>query len=232
MTKGNIPRHVGFIMDGNGRWAKEHGKPRTFGHKKGADVIHEIVSASFNGGIEVVSLYAFSTENWARPKDEVDSIFDLLRKFLKKYAKELIDEEIKLIISGDLSALPENLRSECLERIADTCRFSEHVLNIAINYGSKAEIVRAVNQALKNGKTQISEEDIAENSYTKGLPDIDLIVRTGGEQRLSNFFLWQAAYAELYFTDVYWPDFHKKQLGEAIGWFSNRQRRFGDVSPK
>ena len=224
-----IPRHIGFIMDGNGRWAKEKGKPRVFGHKKGADVIHEIVSASFNSDIEVVSLYAFSTENWSRPKEEVDSILDLLRKFLKKYAKELIDEEIKLIISGDLSALPEALRLECEARIADTSRFKDHVLNIAINYGSKAEIVRSANLAFSQGKTSITEEDISSNAYTCGLPDIDLIVRTGGEQRLSNFFLWQSAYAELYFTDVYWPDFHKKQLFDALEWYSARNRRFGNV---
>lgn len=224
-----VPRHIGFIMDGNGRWAKAHGRPRSYGHKKGADVIHDIVSACFNGDIEVVSLYAFSTENWSRPKDEVDTILDLLRKFLKRYAKELIDEEIKLIISGDIERLPEGLRKECEKRMAETSRFTDHILNIAINYGSRAEITRAANRLIAAGKTHITEEDLSGEMYTAGLPDVDLIVRTSGEMRISNFLLWQAAYAELYFTEVCWPDFNEKELDKAVDWFSNRSRRYGGI---
>ena len=224
-----IPRHVGFIMDGNGRWAKAHGKPRSYGHKKGADVIHEIVSACCDNGVEVVSLYAFSTENWSRPQEEIDTIFDLLRKFLKKYSKELIDEKIKLIISGDVSALPKSLADECEARVKDTENFSEHVLNIAINYGSRAEITRAVNSLIQKGKTNVTEQDISSELYTAGLPDIDYVIRTSGEMRLSNFFLWQCAYAEFYFTDVNWPDFHKKQLEEAFAEYAKRGRRYGGV---
>ena len=146
---GAVPKHIGFIMDGNGRWAKARKKPRTFGHQKGADVIEEVVSACFSRGVEAVSLYAFSTENWSRPKEEVDKIFDLLRKFLSRYSKKLIDEKIRLVISGELSALPGELRTECEKRMLATKDFTGKTLNIAINYGSRAEIVRAMN-LLKN----------------------------------------------------------------------------------
>ena len=223
-----LPKHVGFIMDGNGRWAKARNKPRTFGHQKGADVIYEIVSACFNRGIEAVSLYAFSTENWSRPRKEIDKIFDLLRRFLKKYSATLLREKIRLIISGDLSALPDGLREECERRIGETKAFSSHTLNIAINYGSRAEILRAVN-LLKGREGEVGEEEFSSCLYTAGLPDIDLVVRTSGEQRLSNFFLWQCAYSEFYFTEVLWPDFHEKQLTDALVWFSRRKRRFGGV---
>lgn len=223
-----LPKHVGFIMDGNGRWAKARNKPRTFGHQKGADVIYEIVSACFNRGIEAVSLYAFSTENWSRPREEIDKIFDLLRRFLKKYSATLLREKIRLIISGDLSALPDGLREECERRIGETKEFSSHTLNIAINYGSRAEILRAVN-LLKGREGEVGEEEFSSCLYTAGLPDVDLVVRTSGEQRLSNFFLWQCAYSEFYFTEVLWPDFHEKQLTDALVWFSRRKRRFGGV---
>ncbi len=224
-----IPSHVGFIMDGNGRWAKQRNKPRNFGHKKGADRVEEIVSASFSYGVKCVSLYAFSTENWSRPKEEVDKILEILSKFLNKYLKTLLKNQIKLVVSGDLSRLPLDLQKSIKERIEITSSFEDRILNIAINYGSKQEITQAVNALLKSGKTEIAESDIENNLYTKGLPDVDLVVRTSGEQRLSNFFLWQCAYAEFYFTDVMWPDFNESELLKAFNWFNDRDRRFGKV---
>lgn len=224
-----VPRHVGIIMDGNGRWAKQRGKPRSYGHKKGADVIDEVVTACFERGADAVSLYAFSTENWVRPKEEVDAIFGLLGILIDKKLAKLIKNEIKLIISGDISPLPEGLRKKCSNAVQKSGKFKGKVLNVALNYGSRAEITRAVNVALGSGKTEITEEDISAGLYTAGLPDIDLVIRTSGEMRLSNFFLWQCAYAEFYFTDVLWPDFHKEELDKAFEWYSHRKRRFGGV---
>lgn len=224
-----VPRHVGIIMDGNGRWAKQRGKPRSYGHKKGADVIDEVVTACFERGADAVSLYAFSTENWVRPKEEVDAIFGLLGILIDKKLAKLIKNEIKLIISGDISSLPESLRKKCANAVQKSGKFKGKVLNVALNYGSRAEITRAVNVALGSGRTEITEEDISAGLYTAGLPDIDLVIRTSGEMRLSNFFLWQCAYAEFYFTDVLWPDFHKEELDKAFEWYSHRKRRFGGV---
>ena len=224
-----VPRHVGIIMDGNGRWAKQRGKPRSYGHKKGADVIDEVVTACFERGADAVSLYAFSTENWVRPKEEVDAIFGLLGILIDKKLAKLIKREVKLIISGDISSLPEGLRKKCANAVQKSGKFKGKVLNVALNYGSRAEITRAVNVALGSGRTEITEEDISAGLYTAGLPDIDLVIRTSGEMRLSNFFLWQCAYAEFYFTDVLWPDFHKEELDKAFEWYSHRKRRFGGV---
>ena len=224
-----VPRHVGIIMDGNGRWAKQRGKPRSYGHKKGADVIDEVVTACFERGADAVSLYAFSTENWVRPKEEVDAIFGLLGILIDKKLAKLIKNEVKLIISGDISSLPEGLRKKCSNAVQKSGKFKGKVLNVALNYGSRAEITRAVNVALGSGRAEITEEDISAGLYTAGLPDIDLVIRTSGEMRLSNFFLWQCAYAEFYFTDVLWPDFHKEELDKAFEWYSHRKRRFGGV---
>ncbi len=221
-------KHVGFIMDGNGRWAKARQKPRTFGHKKGADAIIDVLEECFNNGVTVVSLYAFSTENWSRPKQEIDAIFDLLDNFLKKYSKKLYEKKARLVISGDLSPVSKGLRERCEKLVADTACFNEYVLNIALNYGSRNELVRAFN-LLKGKGEEITEEDISKALYTADLPDIDLVVRTSGEMRLSNFFLWQCAYAEFYFTDVLWPDFNKEETKKAIEWFYGRKRRFGGI---
>lgn len=224
-----VPRHIGFIMDGNGRWAKLRGKSRSYGHKKGADVIEEVVSACFFEGVEAVSLYAFSTENWSRPKEEIDTIFDLLEKFLRRYENKLVNERIRLIISGDLSEISEKLRNRSISVMKNTERFVGKTLNIAINYGGRAEIVRAAKLLSETGEP-ITEENLAGRLYTTGLPDIDLVVRTSGESRLSNFFLWQCAYAELYFTDVLWPDFKTEELKKALDWFAGRKRRFGNIT--
>lgn len=224
-----VPRHIGFIMDGNGRWAKLRGKSRSYGHKKGADVIEEVVSACFGEGVEAVSLYAFSTENWSRPKEEIDTIFDLLEKFLRRYENKLVNERIRLIISGDLSEISEKLRNRSISVMKNTERFVGKTLNIAINYGGRAEIVRAAKLLSETGEP-VTEENLAGRLYTTGLPDIDLVVRTSGESRLSNFFLWQCAYAELYFTDVLWPDFKTEELKKALDWFAGRKRRFGNIT--
>ncbi len=224
-----VPRHIGFIMDGNGRWAELRGKSRSYGHKKGADVIEEVVSACFDEGVEAVSLYAFSTENWSRPKEEIDTIFDLLEKFLRRYENKLVNERIRLIISGDLSEISEKLRNRSISVMKNTERFVGKTLNIAINYGGRAEIVRAAKLLSETGEP-ITEENLAGRLYTTGLPDIDLVVRTSGESRLSNFFLWQCAYAELYFTDVLWPDFKTEELKKALDWFAGRKRRFGNIT--
>lgn len=223
------PKHVGFIMDGNGRWAKLRGKPRSFGHIKGSDNVEKVVTGCFERGIYAVTLYAFSTENRSRPKEEVDKILSLLEKFLKKYIKTLVKNEVKLVFSGDLSVLPKSLKNLAEEKTQQTENFTKNVLNIALNYGSRAEIIRACNALIKSGKSEVTEKDFENELYTKFLPEMDLIVRTGGEKRLSNFFMYQAAYAELYFTDVYWPDFNEEELDKALLWFSKRQRRFGNV---
>ena len=224
-----VPRHIGFIMDGNGRWAKLRGKSRSYGHKKGADVIEEVVSACFDEGVEAVSLYAFSTENWSRPKEEIDTIFDLLEKFLRRYENKLVNERIRLIISGDLSEISEKLRNRSISVMKNTERFVGKTLNIAINNGGRAEIVRAAKLLSETGEP-ITEENLAGRLYTTGLPDIDLVVRTSGESRLSNFFLWQCAYAELYFTDVLRRDFKTEELKKALDWFAGRKRRFGNIT--
>ncbi|MBE5743924.1 MAG: di-trans,poly-cis-decaprenylcistransferase [Clostridiales bacterium] len=224
----SIPRHVGFIMDGNGRWAKQKNKPRNFGHKKGAENVEKVVSACFKLGVEYISLYAFSTENWARPEQEVNAIMDLLQKFLVKYKKTLLTNEIRLIVSGDRTRLNDALIEKILDVEKETSHFSK-VLNIAINYGAKQEILSAVNAILKDGLESVTETQFEDYLYTKDIPPIDLVVRTSGEQRISNFFLWQSAYAEFYFTDVLWPDFNEQEVEKAIKSYSLRNRRFGKL---
>ena len=225
-----IPKHVGFIMDGNGRWAKAKGKPRTYGHQKGADAIQGVVEECYNLEIKVVSLYAFSTENWSRPKEEVDAIFNILRKFLKKHKKTLLKHKARLMVSGDISELPSELAQEIAELIEETKSNTEHVLNIAINYGSRRELVMAIKEIIKDNTTEITEQTISDHLYTAGLPDVDLVVRTSGECRISNFLLYQSAYAEFYFTPTLWPDFGKEELRKAVDWFNGRDRRYGGVN--
>ena len=223
------PKHVGFIMDGNGRWAKKRGEPRTFGHIKGSDRVDEIVSACFERGISCVSLYAFSCENWQRPKEEVDKIIDILRKFLVKYYKKLMKNKIRLIFSGDISVLPKDVYTLMLQRKEESKNFEGKTLNIAINYGGRQEILKATNELLNSGVNSVDEVEFSKRLYTNGLPDIDLVVRTSGEQRISNFFIWQIAYAELYYTDVLWPDFDEGELDKALSWYNTRNRRFGKI---
>ncbi|MBR6737344.1 MAG: di-trans,poly-cis-decaprenylcistransferase [Clostridia bacterium] len=223
-----IPRHVGFIMDGNGRWAKKRGMPRNFGHKKGADNVEKVVSHCFEKGVECISLYAFSTENWGRPEEEVSKIMELFYDFLLKYTKTLTDNGIRLKISGDKTKLSKKL-IDLAESREELTKNYKKVLNLAINYGSRQELTSAVNTLIASGKTSVTEEDVKSALYTFDLPDIDLVIRTSGESRLSNFFLWQSAYAELYFTPVLWPDLSSSDIDEAFSWYESRNRRFGKL---
>ncbi len=223
-----VPKHVAFIMDGNGRWAKARGKSRSFGHQKGADVLDGISDRARELGIEVLSFYAFSTENWKRPKEEVSRLLALLFRLLKSKLSYLIKNETRLIISGDLSSLDDKRRKKIEEAMQKTAHFTKRAINICFNYGSRAEILRAVNNLVEKGE-KVDEKAFENELYTKDLPDVDLVIRTSGEQRLSNFLLWQSAYAEIYFTDVLWPDFTPDKLDEALDWFYNRNRRFGGV---
>ena len=217
-------RHVAFIMDGNGRWAKKRGMPREYGHKVGADAFRRVVEACDKFGIQCVTVYAFSTENWKRPQREVDSIMKLLGEYLEKSCPE----NISIRVIGDVSALDEKLVRK-IHEIQEATAGREKIVNIAINYGSRAEIVHAVNALIEDGKRDVTEDDITSKLYTSDCPELDLIVRTGGDLRISNFLLWQAAYAELYFTDTLWPDMSERDVAEAILSFNSRKRRYGGL---
>jgi len=232
----HLPSHLAVIMDGNGRWAKQKGRLRAFGHKNGTKAVREIVEASAELGIENLTLYAFSTENWKRPKIEVQTLMKLLVSSLKKEIKTLQDNNIKLLAIGDLSSLPKKAHQELLEVIDNTKTNNKMTLVLALSYGSREEILNTVKKiAVKVKNNIISPENIDESVinehlYTRNLPDVDLLIRTSGEQRISNFLLWQIAYAELYFTETLWPDFNKENLYEAIIEYQKRERRFGKTS--
>jgi undecaprenyl diphosphate synthase len=215
-------------MDGNGRWAKSRFLPRAAGHKMGMERMIGLLEHAFDIGIERMTLYAFSTENFSRPKEEVDALFDLFRTYFMKYVQRVIERKSRLKIIGDVTALPEDIQAQIVKAEADSAMYSEHYVNIALNYGSRPEIVRAVNLAVERGE-KVTEESFSSMLYTGGQPDPDLIIRTGKEIRLSNFLLWQSAYAELYFSDKMFPDFSDKDLDEAVKNFAARQRRFGGV---
>lgn len=221
-------KHIAFIMDGNGRWAKKRMLPRPVGHVNGAATFKKVVRYCFEMGIKVVTVYAFSTENWKRPKEEIDAIIKLLKEYI---IDGINDGNVKINFIGDKSSLPKEL-VDLLVDAEEKTKEKTKILNIAFNYGGRNEIVNACNKLIKEGKTEITEDDISNSVYTASLPDPDLIVRTAGEYRLSNFLLWQSAYSEFYFTDVYWPDFDKKQLDLAIKSFYNRKRRFGGLDNK
>ena len=221
-------KHIAFIMDGNGRWAKKRMLPRPVGHVNGAATFKKVVRYCFEMGIKVVTVYAFSTENWKRPKEEIDAIIKLLKEYI---IDGINDGNVKINFIGDKSSLPKEL-VDLLVDAEEKTKEKTKILNIAFNYGGRNEIVNACNRLIKEGKTEITEDDISNSVYTASLPDPDLIVRTAGEYRLSNFLLWQSAYSEFYFTDVYWPDFDKKQLDLAIKSFYNRKRRFGGLDNK
>ncbi len=227
-TKINLPMHVAIIMDGNGRWAENRGESRFNGHKEGAKRVNELVSCAFNKGIKTLTLYAFSTENWARPKEEVATIFTVLENYFNNFAVNVANGKIRLRLLGERVSLPKNLVSAIEKCENETKAFTEFNLNIAINYGGRQEIICAVKNLVERGE-EITEENFAKCLYTNGLTDPDLIIRTGGEYRLSNFMLFQGAYSELYFTDVLWPDFDENELEKAIQSFSGRTRRFGKV---
>lgn len=221
-------QHIAFIMDGNGRWAERRGMPRRFGHRYGAEAFRKVIKHCGDIGIKYVTVYAFSTENWSRPEKEVKSIMKLLDSYLDECEKTARENDIKIRFIGDLSKLEPSLAAKA-RNLEDTTKNYSLVLSIALNYGGKDEIVRAFNNLAQQGKTCITSEDIASELYTAGIPDPDLIVRTAGEMRLSNFLMWQSAYSEFYFTDTLWPDMTSKDIDKAVEEFYTRQRRYGKV---
>lgn len=224
-----VPKHVAIIMDGNGRWAKQRGLPRAEGHRQGTENLRQIIRTSVEFGIEILTIYAFSTENWNRPRREVQLLLRILEMVLDRELKELNENGVQIRHIGELAGIPERLQ----KKVTQACETTQHntrlILNVAFNYGGRDEIVHAFQDIMAKGipTEEITEELISDHLYTSGLPDPDLIIRTSGEFRLSNFLIWQSAYSEHYYTDVYWPDFDKDCLQKAIEEFASRRRRFG-----
>ncbi len=224
-----IPNHICFIIDGNGRWAKQRHLPRSQGHVKGFDKLEKTYKMVRELGTKYVSIYAFSTENWNRPKDEVDGLMKLFKKAIKDFYNQKKYGDCCIRFSGDLNRFEPEIRDGARDITKRTEKNDAFYINICLNYGGREDIVQAVNKALAIGKTEITMEDISNNVYTAGMPDPDFIIRTSGEHRLSNFMPWQSTYAELYFPKVLWPDFGKNDLIEAIKEYSSRDRRFGAI---
>ncbi len=224
----NIPRHVAVIMDGNGRWAKKRLMPRTFGHGAGMNAMIAMARKAKAMGIRYLTVYALSTENLARPKEELEGLYTLIRKYFTKNVKELYAEGAAVRVIGDITALPAGVQQLIREGVENSPDDAQFFVILALNYGARAEIVRAVNAAISRGE-RVTESELGKLLDTADMPDPDLIIRTGGEIRLSNFLLWQAAYAEMYFTDVLFPDFDEKEFEKAIADYSRRNRRFGNV---
>ena len=222
-----LPTHVAMIMDGNGRWAKKRLLPRTAGHKVGLDTFVEMVDTCSDLGIKYMTVYAFSYENWNREKTEVDALMTLMETGIRRYTPEMHRKNIRLHLMGDLSLFEEEKRASLLACQKELSGNTGMTLSICLSYGGRQELVHACNELIKEGKTEITDADIERHLYSAGLPDPDLIIRTSGEYRISNFLLWQSAYAEYYFTDVLWPDFHKEELYKALHDFEGRKRRFG-----
>ncbi len=221
-------QHIAFIMDGNGRWAQRRGMPRELGHSQGAATFRKIGRYCEKIGIKYMTVYAFSTENWKRPQKEIDAIMKIFDEFMEDAFREMYDDNVKVRFIGNLSIFPESVREKMakIERETAEKPFS---LNVAVNYGGREEIVHACNALIAEGKTNVNEADISDHIYTFGQPDPDLIVRTGGDIRTSNFLLWQSAYAEYYFTKTLWPDYSEKDVNEAVEEFYSRKRRYGGV---
>lgn len=232
---GNIPRHVAIIMDGNGRWATKRGLPRSAGHRAGMEALRDLITASSELGIEALTLYAFSTENWKRPRDEVGTLFSLVVEYFNREISELHEKGVRIRVLGDMSRVPQKARAALMRAEDMTHDNSGLKLNLAINYGARAELVRAAKalaEDVSNGgmaPDAIDEAAVSSRLYTSGQPDVDLLIRTGGEMRLSNFLLYQSAYAELLFTDTLFPDFDKAHYLDAIHEFQGRSRRFGAI---
>lgn len=226
-----VPHHVGIIMDGNGRWAQARGLPRLAGHKAGAENIRRVLVAATELGIRVLTIYAFSTENWGRPPDEVAGLMTLLGQVIRRETKSLHANGVCIRHSGRLEGIAPNLAQQIQDAIALTCNNQRITLNVAFNYGGRAEIIDAVRHIMRDGHApeEVTEELLSDYLYTGGLPDPDLIIRTGGEYRLSNFLLWQSAYAEYYATPTFWPDFDETELATALVEYNQRERRFGKV---
>lgn len=232
----SLPKHIAIIMDGNGRWAKSNGKPRIFGHRNGVKSVRTVTEAASKIGVEYLTLYAFSTENWNRPRAEVNALMHLLVETVKKELKTLHKNGIRLAAIGDISQLPKKTYEALLEGIELTKDNSKMTLNLALNYSSRWEITEAARSIASKVKAglvdpaEISADLIADHLTTRAIPDPELLIRTSGEHRVSNYLLWQIAYTEFYFTDVFWPDFGENELYEAILVFQNRERRFGKTS--
>lgn len=228
----NIPTHVAIVLDGNGRWAKQKHMPRTYGHKNGAENVVDICLYAKERGVKYMTLYAFSTENWKRPAEEVNYLMKLVIKFIESKLDILMEENCKLNFIGDLEKLPASTKEICIRAMEDTKDNDEITLNIALNYGGRDELVHAFKVMMDDGisKEDITEEMISSYLYTKDQPDPDFLIRPGGELRLSNFLIYQLAYAEFYFTDTLWPDFDRKAFDEALEEFSRRNRRYGALS--
>lgn len=231
----NLPNHVAVIMDGNGRWATQQKLPRVAGHRQGAKTLKELLRCCKDWGINILTAYAFSTENWRRPIEEVDFLMLLFEKMLRRELEEMHREGVRINFVGDLSALPKVLQNEMHRSMLETSNNQDVLFNVAVNYGSRKEIIsacRQVAQLVQKGEIQPEDIDdnlIEQNLYTANIPAPDLLIRTSGEKRLSNFLLWQMAYAEMYFTDTLWPDFDKNAFQEALLSYQNRERRFGKV---
>ena len=227
----HIPHHVGIIMDGNGRWAQKRGWPRLVGHQHGVDNIRRILESSVEHGIKVLTIYAFSTENWSRPLDEVMGLMTLLSLTIKRQLNELHANGVQIRHSGRMEGIKPELQAQIRHALDVTQHNDRIILNVAFNYGGRAEILDAVRSAIADGITpdELTEERLGHYLYTSDLPDVDLIIRTGGEWRLSNFLIWQAAYAEYYATPTYWPDFDEAELYKALLEYNARERRFGRV---
>lgn len=236
LGRGRLPRHIAVIMDGNGRWAKERGLPRIAGHREGVKAVRDVVEACGELGVQVLTLYTFSTENWRRPEDEVSALMNLLIRTLRKEVEELIQNNVRLVTLGNIDRLPEKAKKGMLEAIESTRNNSGLVLSLALNYGGREEILYAVRRLAREVEAgtvrpeSIDTQMIHDRLYTAEFPDPDLMIRTSGEFRISNFLLWQAAYTEIHITDVRWPDFRRADLYEAIRDYQNRERRFGKVS--
>jgi undecaprenyl diphosphate synthase len=238
IDKNALPAHIAIIMDGNGRWARKRGLPRVAGHRAGISAVREVVEASAALGIKVLTLYAFSVENWKRPQTEVSTLMQLLKEYLNKELENIHKNNIRFRTLGRTDQLDASVRRELDKGIARTSDNTGMIFNVALNYGGRAEIVDAVNEILRNGGRTaaanggITESEFAKHLYTAGLPDPDLLIRTSGELRISNFLLWQIAYAEIWVTDTLWPDFGKEHLYEAIIAFQKRERRYGGLHPQ
>lgn len=228
LDQDRLPKHIAIIMDGNGRWATKRNKPRVFGHNEGMKRVVDVVENSLNIGIKYLSLYAFSTENWKRPQKEIDFLMQILIKYIDDQLNKLVTQGVKINILGDISVLSEKVIQKIEYALDSTKDNDKLILNIAINYGSRQEILRAVNTAIKDGEI-LTDDEFSNLLYTRNQPDVDLLIRPGGEKRLSNFLLYQMSYAELYFSDIYWPDFKLESLIDAIYWYQNRNRRFGGL---
>ncbi|MBN2514676.1 MAG: isoprenyl transferase [Deltaproteobacteria bacterium] len=236
LNKAKLPRHIAIIMDGNGRWARKHSLKRIAGHKKGAEAVRKVVKTSGEIGIQYLTLYAFSVENWRRPEDEINALMSLLEEFLVSELREMLDTDIRLRTIGDITKLPEQTRKILLNTIEQTSHNSGMTLNLALSYGGRDEMVEAVKKIILDKESgrirseEITKELFSEYLYTADIPDPDLLIRTSGEYRLSNFLLWQSAYTELCFIDILWPDFTGEYLIDIIADYQNRERRFGMIS--